>query len=224
MIGTLKESSLHASLKQIYKEPGDMVEKSIGKYVIDIVRQNLLIEVQTKNFSAIRRKLENLLKNNRVLLIHPVIKDKWISYLKPNDVSLNQKRKSPQHGSFFNIFKELIYIPDLLSNWNLIIEVLLIQVDEIRIKDNIGSWRRNGSSIYDHKLLKILDRRIISNPEQLLRLIPLGLEKPFTNRTLSESLNISIRLAQMITYTLRKMNLLIVVGKKSNSYLFSAKF
>ena len=224
MIGTLKESSLHASLKQIYKEPGDMVEKSIGKYVIDIVRQNLLIEVQTKNFSAIRRKLENLLKNNRVLLIHPVIKDKWISYLKPNDVSLNQKRKSPQHGSFFNIFKELIYIPDLLSNWNLIIEVLLIQVEEIRIKDNKGSWRRNGSSIYDHKLLKILDRRIISNPKQLLRLIPLGLEKPFTNRTLSESLNISIRLAQMITYTLRKMNLLIVVGKKSNSYLFSAKF
>ena len=33
MIGTLKESSLHASLKQIYKEPGDMVEKSIGKYL-----------------------------------------------------------------------------------------------------------------------------------------------------------------------------------------------
>jgi hypothetical protein len=224
MIGTLKESSLHASLKQIYKEPGDMVEKSIGKYVIDIVRQNLLIEIQTKNFSAIRRKLENLLKNNRVLIIHPIIKDKWIIYLEPSGVSLKQKRKSPQHGSFFNIFKELIYISDLLTKWNLVIEVILIQAEEIRIKDNKGSWRRNRSSIYDRKLLKILDRRIISNPEQLLRLIPLELEKPFTNRTLSESLNISIRLAQMITYTLRKMNLLIVVGKKSNSYLYSAKF
>ncbi|MFX0009441.1 MAG: hypothetical protein ACFE9R_03930 [Candidatus Hermodarchaeota archaeon] len=224
MIGTLKESSLHASLKQIYKEPGDMVEKPIGKYVIDIVRQNLLIEIQTINFSAIRRKLENLLKSNRVLLIHPVIKDKWIIYLEPSGGSLSQKRKSPQHGSFFNIFKELIYISDLLSNWNLIIEVILIQAEEIRIKDNKGSWRRSGSSIYDRKLLNILDRKIISNPEQLLRLIPLDLEKPFTNRTLSESLNISIRLAQMMTYTLRKMNLLIVVGRIGNSYLFSAKF
>ena len=36
MIGTLRESSLHATLKQIYKEPGDKIEKSVDKYVIDI--------------------------------------------------------------------------------------------------------------------------------------------------------------------------------------------
>jgi len=223
MIGTLNESSLHAALKLIYKEPGDKVESSVGKYVVDLAREGLLIEIQTKNFAGIRRKLEDLLKNNRVLLIYPIIKDKWIIKLHPIGNTLNQKRLSPQHGSFLNIFKELIYIPHLLSNFNLTIEVLLVQVEEIRVRDNKGSWRRKGWSVFDRRLLKVLDWKIISNPEQLLQLIPLELENPFTNHMLADSLSISVRLAQMMTYTLRKMNRLTIIGKKGNSYLFSLK-
>ncbi|MFX0031300.1 MAG: hypothetical protein ACFE9P_01440 [Candidatus Hermodarchaeota archaeon] len=221
MIGTLKESSLHAALKQIYKEPGDKVESSIGKYIVDIVREELLIEIQIKNFSKIRRKLEELLKNNQVLLIYPIIKDKWIIKLQQTGNRINQKRLSPQHGSFLNIFKELIYIPHLLSHFNLTIEILLIQAEEIQVRDNKGSWRRKGWSVYDRRLLKVLDWKMFSTPEQLLQLIPMELKNPFTNHMLADSLNIKVRLAQMITYTLRKMNMLTITGKKGNSHLYS---
>jgi len=221
MIGTLKESSLHATLKQIYRVPGAKIEKPLGKYVIDIVYNNLLIEIQTKNFSAIRKKLENLIQNYRMLLIYPIIQDKWITYLESTNKSVIKKRLSPIHGSLINVFKELVYISDLISNFNLIVEVILIQAEEVRVKNSKGDWRRNGWSIYDQKLIRILDHKIFSNPEQFLIFIPNELKKPFTNQTLSTWLNIPINLARIMTYSLRKMNLLNVVGKLGNRYLFN---
>jgi hypothetical protein len=220
MIGTLKESSLHASLKQVYQEPGDIVEKSVGKYVIDIVRDNLLIEIQTKNFAAIRKKLENLLQSYRVLLIYPIIKDTWITNYEATSNNMLRRRLSPRHYSFISVFRELIYISDLIPNPNLILEVILIQAEEIRVDDGLGSWRRKGWSIHDRKLLKILDQRIYSNPKQFLAFFPESMITPFTNQKLARELEISINIARMMTYSFRKMNLLKVVKKVRNEYLF----
>jgi len=58
-IGTLKESSLHAKLKEWYRKPGDRLEVPIDGYLIDIVHSDLLIEIQTQNFSAIKKNLKN---------------------------------------------------------------------------------------------------------------------------------------------------------------------
>jgi hypothetical protein len=46
-IGQLNEKALHASLKQWYARPGDRFEVAVGGFVIDIVRAELLIEIQT---------------------------------------------------------------------------------------------------------------------------------------------------------------------------------
>ena len=61
-IGTLQENSLHAALKTWYAQPGDQLECKVDGYVIDLVRGDLLVEVQTANFSAIKRKLLKLLE------------------------------------------------------------------------------------------------------------------------------------------------------------------
>ena len=37
-IGTLRESSLHASLKELYARPGDELEAVREGYVVDLVR------------------------------------------------------------------------------------------------------------------------------------------------------------------------------------------
>jgi len=224
MIGTLRESSIHATLKQIYKKPGDKIEKSVDKYVIDIVRDNLLIEIQTQNFSTIRKKIETLIQNYRVLLIYPIIQDKWIINLDSTSNDILRKRLSPKHDSFLNVFRELIYISDLIPNPNLTIELVLIQAEEIRVNDGLGSWKRKGWSIHDRKLLKILNHKIFSNPKQFLEFLPKELKIPFSNQNLANSLNTSISLARKMTYSLRKMNLLKVVRKVGRAYLFCNDF
>ena len=46
MIGTLNEKPLHAGLKEWVARPGDAFEQPVDGYVIDIVRDDLLIEIQ----------------------------------------------------------------------------------------------------------------------------------------------------------------------------------
>jgi hypothetical protein len=56
-IGQLTERSLHAALKEHLRQPGDELEVKLGRYVIDIVRDDLLIEIQTRHLYALRPKL-----------------------------------------------------------------------------------------------------------------------------------------------------------------------
>ena len=53
------EKSLHLSIKQWYAVPGDRLEVKVDKYIIDLVREDSLIEIQTRNFSAIGKKLRD---------------------------------------------------------------------------------------------------------------------------------------------------------------------
>ena len=124
-IGTLGEKSLHAELKTWFSQPGDQIESLIDGYHIDIVRDNLLVEIQTKNFSAIKNKLSVLLDNYKVLLIHPIPKEKWI-IRKNEDGTILKKRRSPKRGRTEDAFREFIRIPKILIHPNL--TVLLAQL------------------------------------------------------------------------------------------------
>jgi hypothetical protein len=58
----MNEFSLHSEIKKWYSLPEDQFEVRLGNYIVDILRGDLIIEVQTKNFSAIRGKLETLIR------------------------------------------------------------------------------------------------------------------------------------------------------------------
>jgi hypothetical protein len=49
-IGTLNEQPLHAGLKAYYAKGGGRLEENVSGYYIDVVNDDKLIEIQTKNF------------------------------------------------------------------------------------------------------------------------------------------------------------------------------
>jgi len=65
-IGTLNEKPLHASLKAWCAEEGDRFEVPVDGFVVDIVRDRLLIEIQTSAVGPIRRKLTTLVKRHPI--------------------------------------------------------------------------------------------------------------------------------------------------------------
>jgi hypothetical protein len=219
IIGTLQERSLHASLKDLYMTGDAKAEVVVDGFVVDVVRNGVLIEIQTRNFAAIKTKLLALLKNQQVRLVYPLPMKKWIVKQTPDGVKQLSRRTSPKQCGFEDIFDELIRIPKLIAHSNFSIEVLLIEEEEIRHQDGEGSWRRRGWSIVDRKLVEIVDRRLYETPSDFLQFIPDSLEKPFRNSDLVEALGISSRLGQILTYCLRKMNALKIVGKKGNANL-----
>ena len=89
----MNEHSLHLDIKKAYSLPGDQFEVKLDNYVVDILRGQLVIEVQTKNFSAIKGKLETLAVKHKVRLVYPLTEKKWITYLTKEN-SVISKRKS----------------------------------------------------------------------------------------------------------------------------------
>jgi hypothetical protein len=215
----MKEFSLHSEIKKLYAISGDQFEVKLGNYIIDILRGNLIIEVQTKNFSALKEKLQILTKEHQVRLVYPLPEKKWITHITKEQAALNT-RKSPRRGRLTDLFSELVMIPHMIGLDNFSLEVLLIDEEEIRFNDGKGSWRRKGVSIKDRKLLKVNDRIIFQTKADYLKILPKDLNEVFTNRELAKLAKISVRTARQITYCLTKGGVIQLAGKKERALIF----
>jgi hypothetical protein len=150
-IGSLNEKPLHASLKKWYAGPTDQFEVSVDGYVIDIVRGDLLVEIQTRNFAAIKRKLVGLTAHHRVRLMHPIAQEKWIVKLAKEGEGQDSRRKSPKRGTLDQVFEELVSFPKLLSNPNFSLLLLLVHEEEVRRYDAKRGWRRADRLLFERR-------------------------------------------------------------------------
>lgn len=220
-IGLRYESTLHAALRDWCSRSGDILEAKVGSYIVDIVRGDQLIEIQTKNFSSIKHKLIFLLQNHRVQLVHPLIRQKWIIKVSSSDGTILSKRKSPKTETAVDIFNELIHIPNLICDPSFSLILIMIEVDEIRCDDGKGSWRRGGVSIIDRKLVDVKNMLVLNSPDEFLQFLPADLPPLFTNKTLALCAGITRRKAQKMTYCLRKMGGIVEEAKTKNELVFS---
>ncbi len=218
---TRRESSLHSDIKKWYFLEGDKVEAEVDGFIVDIVRGDLLIEIQTANFSAIKPKLQRLLDSHKVRLVYPIPKTKWIVHRSNATGKTLGRRKSPKKGRLPELFNELIRIPSLFSTGNLSIEVLTVEMEEIWRDDGRGSWRRKGASIEDRNLVSVFERRVFERAADFLEILPMDMADPFSTKAIAESLGIPVNQARRMTYTLRKMGAIKYVGKNRNQMLFT---
>jgi hypothetical protein len=218
-IGTLAEKSLHAALKEFCGRPGDSFETEVDGFIIDLVRGDVLIEIQTRHLYRMKRKLKQLLPQHPIHLVHPIPSEKWIVRQTETGEHLG-RRKSPKRGQAVDLFHELVRMTDLLSHPHLTIELLLTQQDEIWRDDGQGSWRRRRWSIYDRRLLGVGDSRSFHGLADYCALLPADLPHPFSSQDLADALGCRPGLARKMSYTLRQIGGLLVVGKKGNALLY----
>jgi hypothetical protein len=220
-IGTLNEKPLHAALKDWYARPGDRLEVAMEGFVVDIVRGDLLIEIQTANFSSIKHKLAALAPNHRVRLVYPVAREKWIVKLAEDGSGVLSRRKSPKRGAFVHVFGELVSFPTLLSNPSFSLEVLLTLEEEVRRYDGKRGWRRGGWITHERRLLDVVESRLLESPDDVAALLPAGLDEPFGTFELATAIGQRRRLAQQMAYCLREMGAIEPVAKQGNAILYA---
>lgn len=216
LVGTLGEKPLHASLKRWYALPGDRIELPVDGFVIDLVRDGLLIEIQTRGFSSIKRKLTTLLEAHPVHLVHPIAVTKWIVKIDESG-AMSSRRKSPKQGRVVDLFSELVSFPELLAHPGLTLELVLIEEEELRRFDQSKAWRRRGWVIEERRLVEVVDRLEIDSPEALVSLLPSELPPRFTTADLAGALRCNRRLAQQMTYCLQRTGVLEITGKIGNA-------
>jgi hypothetical protein len=213
-IGLLNEKPLHASLKRWYARPGDRLEVAVDGFVVDIVRDDLLIEIQTGHFASIKSKLARLTRSHPVRLIYPIALEKWIVRPAAEGRGGVIRRKSPRRGRLEDLFRVLVSIPQLLSDRNFSLEVLLIREEEVRRKG-----RRRGWVIEERRLLEVLDRRLFGESADWLGLLPEGLEA-FTTSDLAAGMGTGRGLAQKMAYCLRNGSVIELIGKRGRANLY----
>jgi hypothetical protein len=218
-IGTLQETSLHSDLKKWYAKPGDLVEERVANRIVDIVRGELCIEIQTRQFSSIKRKLSILLREHPVRLVYPIASERYIVRIEESG-EIFSRRISPKRGRLEDVFGEVVHIAPLVSEKGFSLEILFIKEEQIWVDDGKGSWRRKGWSIADRKLVEVMSSTVFSRSEDYLSLLPQGLPLEFTVKDIIRSGRISPNLARKMAYSLRQMGILTVAGKKDRYNLY----
>ena len=197
------------------------MEVPLDGFVIDLVRGDLLIEVQTRGFASMKRKLVKLLDlGHHVRIVHPIPVEKWIVKVDDDGVELS-RRRSPKHGTPIDVFSELVSFPHLVAHPGLEIEVVLTHEEEHRRHDPTRAWRRHGWVIEERRLIGVVDAIDITGPRDLAALLPGTLPDPFTTADLGAALARPRRIAQQMAYCLRRAGVIDIAGKQGNALQYS---
>ncbi len=219
-IGVLNEGPLHAGLKAWYARPGDRFEVPVETYHVDVVRDDLLIEIQTASFSSCARKLRDLVERHRVRLVHPIPRERYIVKLPENGRGRPKRRRSPKRLGFEEIFTELVSIPELLAHPNFELELVATREDEVRAWKRRPRRKRFQWQVEERRLLEVLAMRLLTEPTDLRELLPRDLPQPFDTQELAVAWGRSRAIAQQATYCLRKSGALAEAGKRGRARLY----
>ena len=216
-VGTLREKPLHAALKRWCAEPGDRFEIAVDGFVIDVVREGLLIEVQTSSFAKVRRKLSTLLEaGHAVRIVYPIAEEKVIVRIDDHGEIVG-RRRSPKRGIPQDLFAELVSLPTMIDEPGMELELVMVREEEIRTHQPGKAWRRKGWVVEERHLIDVASTHRFSSSDDLADLLPGSLPDVFTTADLASELSRPKRLAQQMTYCLRHTGRIVQVGKRGNA-------
>ncbi len=216
-IGILNESPLHQALKARYSAPGARQEVSVGSFVADVLHADRIYEIQTSGFGSMRRKLERVLEQHRVVLVHPIAHVRYIVKLPESPDQPATRRRSPKRGSLAEVAGELVSIPRLLDHPNFELEVVLTEEEEVRERSDTVSWRRKGWRTVQRRLCRVLEAHRFTCTRDLFGLLKSPLPEEFTTADLALALGEPRWLAQKLAYCLREAEQLEICGKQGNA-------
>ena len=219
----LMETTLHRQLKAHYAGPQAEIEVPLGRYRIDIVDGDRLIEVQHSGLASIRDKVQFLLKSHDVEVIKPLLARKQLVSLSEKDGKELKRRWSPKRCTSLDIFHELIYFTRVFPHRRLTLRIPLIEIEELRYPHQRRNKRRGQFKVQDQRLLQVVSENVYRTRHDLRRLLPKDLPKTFGTLEIAQQMNVQRWVAQRIAYCLRKTGTVNEVGKKGNSlqYRFS---
>ena len=148
-IGTLSEKTVHSVLKNYLEPDTSFHEIRTGRYVADIRTPDGIYEIQTRQFTKLRNKLEAFLPEYSVTIVYPIPHIKYLRWIDEQTGEISPARKSPKKGVFQSVFYELYKIKPYLTHPNLHLLLMLIDLEEYRFLNGYSKDRKKGSTRSD---------------------------------------------------------------------------
>jgi len=216
------ETSLHQQLKSLYAGDTGETEVRLGRYRIDAVVDDELIEIQHGGLGAIRDKIRTLTKQHTVRVVKPIVANKVLVKRKTKGGKIVSRRKSPKRGVLLDVFDDLVHFTSAFPHKRLTLEVVLVDIEEYRYPGHgkRRRWRKNDHTREDQHLVEVNETFTFRTARDLWKLAPRGLPKPFHTGHLAEGLGIERWIAQRMAYVYRETNAIRQVGKQGNALLY----
>jgi len=228
-IGTLGEKTLHAALKDFLEPDAGAHEVRVGQYVADIVGEGGIIEIQTGNFERLRPKLAAFLEISQVTVAYPVTHRKWLLWVDPASGEMSAPRKSPRAGNYPDALWELEKLRALLPHPNLRLALLLVDLEEYRLRDGWSRDKKRGSHRYERIPLALAGRLDLCSPEDWqspearAAFFPASLPEVFTSKDYAKAARLNLHAAQTALRVLNAMGAVKREGKRGNLYLYTCR-
>lgn len=220
-IGTLSEKSVHAVLKNFYAPNQDFHEVPIEGYVADIYTGKEIIEIQTRQFNRMRDKLTAFLPISPVTIVYPMTAKKILVWIDPETGEEVERRRSPMKSSIYDIFDELYKIKQFLTDPNLRIKMIFLEVEELKLLDGYGKDKKKRASKHDRVPLKLVSEMGIECKEDYMQFVPFELlEETFTAKDFAKEAKIHPKYASVVVHVLHYMGILERVGKQGNAFIY----
>jgi hypothetical protein len=163
-IGTLAEKRLHAVIKRYLSEDESTHERPVADLladadtpakkkpmVADILVDGHIFEVQTGSCYPLRKKLEWYMTHTayNVTVVCPVAAVKYLSWIDPESGQIVSRTRCRRRGQVKDVSRELYWLSQFIGNPRFSIRVLLLELEEYRMKDGWSRDGKRGSNRYD---------------------------------------------------------------------------
>lgn len=217
------ETTLHRQLKTLYTTAGDVQEKNVAGYRVDVAKRDCVVEIQHSSLNAIRGKVSQLLAQHHVVVVKPFVAKKRIVRLNRKGGQVVSRRWSPKQGQLVELFDELIYFREIFPHANLTLEIPIVQIEEWRY---LGHGRRtrtraNDYQLQDQLLLAVDGTMKIRRAADLWQLLVPPDRVTFTTDQLASHWKVPRYQAQKIAYTLQHCQVLERVSKRGNAWVYA---
>ncbi|NLY69123.1 MAG: hypothetical protein GX067_04970 [Clostridiales bacterium] len=221
-IGTLGERTLHAALKRHFEPDATYHEIRYKGYVADIMRGDEIIEIQTRALNVMRTKLTVFLADNKVTVVHPVVREKWLNWVNSGTGEIVRRRKSPKRGAPLDAFAELYKIKMFLRDPNLTICLLPVDVEEYRRLDGGGKSPRKGWTRAEQIPTAVGEPVYLNDAFDYAALLS-GLPDEFTSAEVAKAKKLSIGMAQTVLNVMSHVEAVCCIGKRGRCKLYKIR-
>ena len=235
MINTLNETSLHKSLKSLYRiQCGGKSEVKVGPYIADILcPDGGIIEIQTGTLGKLLKKTEFFLSEKRkIKIVYPLA---TVKYIETKDIATGKitRRKSPLKKNIYSVFKEITALVPVLLEKNFTLEVIEAEITEERTKTEEPVQSKNKRRRFKRNWQKTGKRLeqtgkifTLHGKSSYKKLLPKNLPDTFTSKEFFELLKKDVPLVKrsdtnLMLWVLSKIEIINTAGKKGNAKIYS---
>ncbi len=220
-IGTLGEKPLHAVLKRFFQPDSTCREVPVGRYVADSKEGDHITEIQTRSLGSLCPKLTAFSKEEYTVTVvypHPAVRR--LAWIAP-DGTVGSLRTVTRKGDIPSAFTELYRLRPVLTLPRLTLRVVLLAVDDYRIREEGTGPKKRGHSLrYARIPVDIIGQYVLETPDDYRALLPPHLPDTFTAKTLCDRMGIPKRQQSRGIAVLCTAGVIEKIGRQGRAFLY----